>query len=248
VIGCSQLVSHRVLKVAGVPFNRLGGPTGELSAESPGAPWTVTLCRDRPRCEKCRSGVGGGAFVLRRPALLAAVAASAALLTGCGTRAGKEPQSVAATSPPSSAAIAASPSLTPRAIADRDAVAAYSGMLGAWVVAAKTSNPDEPQLRTYAQGRALKMLINVLYGRRMQKMVVLGEPGTAPRATDARPVDVPTTVVVTDCLDSTRWLEYRESGELWDDEPGGRHELQAVVVRTEAGWKVDVFVIRDVTC
>jgi hypothetical protein len=121
-------------------------------------------------------------------------------------------------------------------------------MLRIWVDAAKTANPETPALREYTQGDALKFLTNQLYGMQMQHMVALGEPGTSPTVIDARPLDVPNTVVVRDCLDSTNWLQYRASGGLWDDKQGTRQELKAIVRRGDAGWKVDAFVLRDVTC
>lgn len=181
---------------------------------------------------------------------ISAVVATAAL-TGCSRTA----ESTAAPTAPPTIASASTPAPTPppsttsaRATADREAVAAYAGMLRIWADAAKTANPETPALREYTQGDALKFLTNLLFGMQLERKVALGAPGTSPAAIDARPVDVPTTVVIRDCLDSTRWLEYQASGELWDDKPGERHELKAVVKKTDAGWKVDAFVIRDVTC
>jgi hypothetical protein len=167
------------------------------------------------------------------------------LLTGCGRTVGSPAVSSGGWSP---TAVPASPTPNPRSIADQEAVDAYVGMLHTWVEAAKTANPESVGLRQYAQGDALKDLVNRLYGMRAKHMVALGEPATSPSAIDARPVDVPTTVVVHDCLDDSTWLQYKESGELWDDKPGQRYEVEAIVVRTGTGWMVDGLVIRDVRC
>lgn len=175
------------------------------------------------------------------------VAAVLPLLTACGDE-GSGPTATlpSLVAPLPSASVSATESA--RTIADREAVAAYSGMIRTWVEAAKTSNAGSKELRKFAQGDALNRLASHLYAAKLERKIALGEPRTSPTAVDARPLDVPTTVVVRDCLDSTKWLEYKESGELWDDEPGDRLEYQAIVVKTKAGWKVDAIAIPGATC
>src|SRR5688572_14149332 len=95
--------------------------------------------------------------------------------------------------------VSASPSLSARATADLAAVEAYAGMMRAWVDAAKTADPESQSLRQYAQGEALKFLVNQLYGLKLQHKIALGEPGTSPTAIEARPADVPTAVLIRDC-------------------------------------------------
>src|SRR5262245_56580170 len=52
-----------------------------------------------------------------------------------------------------------SESVDRRAAATRDAIAAYTGMWMAMAKAAETSNPDDPELRRYAAGDALALLV-----------------------------------------------------------------------------------------
>ena len=44
---------------------------------------------------------------------------------------------------------------------------------------------------------------------------------------------------ILDCVDDTNWLEYKTSGERWDNKPGGKHRttatVKAVDVRQAAG-------------
>lgn len=175
--------------------------------------------------------------VVGKPPLIVAVTSlTAVLLAGCGggERAGSEPSPVSA-----GLSTPAGQSATPLELAERDAVAAYRGFVAAWVDAARVADPDAPALRQYARGPALAMVVNALFGNRMQHKVVLGEPVIDPKPVDAQPAGAPDRVTLSDCLDSTRWLEHKASGELWDDVPGGRRLAQVVVVRTDVGWQVE---------
>lgn len=182
-------------------------------------------------------------------ASLVGVMGMSLLLMACGQpEAGQSPVSVNASTPVPS--LSTSPSLNPRAVAERDALAAYTGMIHAWVEAVAVSDPDAPALRQFASGQALRRMVVILYLARDAGRVGRGQPVTRPVVTAASPIDVPTEVTVTDCLDDSNWLEYKAStGELWDDIPGGRHDVTAVVKRSDSGWKVDSFVPRPVgTC
>jgi hypothetical protein len=57
-------------------------------------------------------------------------------------------------------------------------------------------------------------------------------------------------VTITDCLDTTKFLVYKRSGELADDVPGGRRSAKATVTNLVAhGWKVTGFGVQAVnTC
>ncbi|GIJ49360.1 hypothetical protein Val02_62460 [Virgisporangium aliadipatigenens] len=170
---------------------------------------------------------------------LAAVLYTSVLLTACGRPSTDEsaapPVVPVLASPSASAPTAASP----RAIAERDAVVAYSKFVQAWVEAAKTSDPNAPGLAEFGQGQALRLIVGTLIDAQLDQRVVLGTLGSSPTAFDARPVDVPRDVVVSDCLDGTNWLSYRTTGELWDDEPGSRKLMKSIVRLTDRGWKVD---------
>jgi hypothetical protein len=133
--------------------------------------------------------------------------------------------------------------------AEAEALAAYRGMWGAFVEAAKTSNPDAPEIRRYAYSNALTLIVNALYVNRDQKEVILGELVLDPKVTAAEPAGDPTEVTITDCVNSEKWLEYRTSGGLVDDKPGGKHNTTATVTKTAEGWQVKAFILREAgTC
>lgn len=171
------------------------------------------------------------------------------LLTACvQSEAAQSPVSAHVSTPASS--LPPSPSLDPRTVAERDAIAAYEGMIHAWVEAAKVSDPDAPALRQFASGQALRRMVVLLYLARDAGKVGLGQPVSQPVVNVVSPIDAPTEVTLADCLDDSNWLQYKAStGELWDDIPGGRHDVTAVVKRSDSGWKVDSWVPRPVgTC
>jgi hypothetical protein len=124
-------------------------------------------------------------------------------------------------------------------------IAAYRGMWKAFVEAAKTSNPDSPELRTYAQGNALKAIISSLITDRERKSVSKGDVKLNPKVTALKPnAGAPATATITDCVDATQWLEYKVDGGLWDNEPGARHRTTATVKSSNGTWRVDSFTLR----
>jgi hypothetical protein len=129
--------------------------------------------------------------------------------------------------------------------AKQAALTAYRGMWTALVDASKTSDPDAPDLRKYAQGQALKLIVSGLYTNHTQGRVAKGHVVLHPQVTQATPAGDPTQVSVSDCVDATNWLDYKTSGELWNNEPGGKHQASAVVNRTEGSWRVDSFSLKD---
>jgi hypothetical protein len=141
----------------------------------------------------------------------------------------------------SSRASSASPSMAAKSAA----VSAYRGMWGAFVAAAKTSNPDAPDLRRYAEGDALRLIVSDLYTNRDQSKVTLGTVGLDPTATAAQPAAAPTSVTVADCVNDEKWLLYRKSGGLVDNVPGGRHRTTATVKLSGGVWRVDAFTLED---
>lgn len=171
------------------------------------------------------------------------------LIAACGQpRDAQAPVSVNATTPVPS--LAPSPSANPRAVAEREALAAYAGMIRAWVEAAAVADPDAPALRQFASGQALRRMVVNLVIARDEGRVSRGQPTNQPAVTGVSPLDVPTEVTLNDCLDDSNWLRYKaHTGEVWNDVPGGRHDVTIIVRRLEAGWTVDSFVPRTVgTC
>jgi hypothetical protein len=110
-------------------------------------------------------------------------------------------------------------------------------MWAAFADAAKTSDPDAPDIRKYASDNALKLIVGGLVMNRSQGKVVKGDVVLNPKAT----VVSPTEETILDCVDATRWLEYKTSGELWDNKPGGKHKTIATVKNVDGTWKVSSF-------
>jgi hypothetical protein len=188
---------------------------------------------------------GGKAGASRRRGWLAAVAAGIALtlaLAGCD---GSTPSGGNSTAPSLSA-----PPQSARGTADEQALAAYKGMWQAYAKAGLTANPDDPDLARYAAGKALKTLQKGLTGYRDKSQVLKGDLVTNPQASGASPDADPTSVTITDCLDTTNFLVYKGSGELANDTPGGRRSTKATVTNVGAdGWKVTSFGVQAVnTC
>jgi hypothetical protein len=121
-------------------------------------------------------------------------------------------------------------------------------MWSAYAKAGLTSNPDEPDLARYATDRALKTLKDGLSSNRSKGYVIKGEYGSSPQLAEVGPGAIPASVVVTDCLDGTKFLVYRTSGELVK-EPSGRRATRATVAKTGSDWKVTGFGVQAVgTC
>jgi hypothetical protein len=140
-------------------------------------------------------------------------------------------------------------SLTPAAAAERDALAAYRGMWDAWVEAGKTSNPDEPALRTHISGEALKLIVKALVTNQHNQHVSLGNVVLDPKVTEVKPPEAPTVATVKDCVNTENWLNYKASGGLVDNVPGGRRVMTATVSAADGAWKVSAFQLGRVgTC
>jgi hypothetical protein len=141
---------------------------------------------------------------------------------------------------PSASALASPPSA--RTAAERDASAAFTAMVAAWVKAGRTADTEEPDLGRHAQGLAYTSLVSRMLAAQSEGKVIRGEPKVEHHVTGASPPDNPSSVELAICLDDSDWLEYRSSnGKPWDDVPGGRHAMTAVVKRTGDIWKVDSF-------
>lgn len=144
-----------------------------------------------------------------------------------------------------SATVSPTPSLGPREAAERDALAAYRGMWDAFVEAGKVSDPDAPDLRKYASDHALSLIVGALHTNREQKEVILGELKIDPKVTELTPANAPTEAKIADCVNDEKWLEYKASGGLANDVPGGKHRTTATVKRGAEGWKVSAFILEE---
>lgn len=168
---------------------------------------------------------------------------TAVALTGCSS-----PRSDASTPQRSNRAPSPTPSLSARAEAEHDALAAYRGMWRAFVHAASSSNANDPLLTKYATGEALQTIQSALTKDRRQHQVAKGDVSTHPIVLSATPETRPSQITIRDCADDSHWLTYHENGGLVDDQPGGKHSVTAIV-ENRHGWKVTAFAAHEVgTC
>ncbi|GAB1644373.1 hypothetical protein [Krasilnikovia sp. MM14-A1259] len=175
-----------------------------------------------------------------RPVLVGLVAVSVLLSAGCGSGKSKNTP----TNPPPAPSSAA-PNRGPSTAAEQDALTAYRGMWSAFVEAAKTSDPEAPDVRKYASEQALKLISSSLYSDRSNRQVTQGELHIDPKVTALKPVGTPTEATIVDCVNDENWLKYQASGGLVNDVPGGKHHTTATVKRTHDGWKVSSFILRE---
>lgn len=178
--------------------------------------------------------------MLRRSATVVTVAVMAVTVSACT----KDNPVATPLVPPSSGVASATPPSNEELV-----LRAYRGMWDAYVEAGKTSDPDAPDLRRYASDNALKLIVSALVTNREAKKIILGDLKIDPKVTAVKEGDNPPTATVADCVDSTKWLVHKTSGELWDNEPGAKHRATATVTLSADGWKVSQFTLeRGGTC
>ena len=175
-----------------------------------------------------------------RPVLIGFVTAFTLFSAGCTSD--KTPDA-SASSP--SAPTPATSSLGPSEVAEREALIAYRGMWSTFVEAAKTSDPEAPDLPKYASDQALRLIVSSLYTDRDRRQVSKGELRIDPKVTATKPTAAPTEATISDCVNDETWLKYKASGGLVNDVPGGRHRTTATVRLTPDGWKVASFILKE---
>lgn len=179
----------------------------------------------------CRGAVGTSGA--RRPAKwLGAVVVLGGLLAGCGSGA----PSSASHHPSTTVRSTVTPN--PSQQAEAAALAAYRAMWADMVIAARTSDYQSPILAEHASGNALALLIHGLAVNRQEGIVSRGQPTMDPQVLSMSPAAGPTQVDIVDCFDDAHWLNYKVSGGLQNNVPGGRHHTTATVVDTAGVWKV----------
>lgn len=126
-------------------------------------------------------------------------------------------------------------------------MATYQGMWADYATAATTSDWQSPKLGQYATGTALSTISRGLYADHYNGLVSRGAPVLHPSVASVDPPNNPTKVMITDCGDSTHWLQYRaDNGQLADSTPGGRRLINATVQKQADGsWKVTDFGVHD---
>lgn len=179
--------------------------------------------------------------VRRRAAGTALIALTVLTLTACTD----PPPTTTPSGAPSLAAPPTQSPRTPSADPKTAALDAYSGMWKAYAKAGLTANPDEPDLAAHTADPALKMLRDALAEYRDKKQVFKGGYGSRPTVVETSPKEKPVAAVIADCLDTTKFLVYKTTGELADEEPGGRRSIGATVRLIDGTWKVVSFGARE---
>lgn len=198
--------------------------------------------------------MGGGALIdhsRRAAGLVTGLAVAVVALVACsaGTVTARVSGTRQPLTPPQTPASTASVPAVDKA--KQEALAAYRGMWADFAAAGTTSDWRSPTLGQYATGVALTNLSRGLYADHYNGLVTKGEPILHPGVFSVDPPQDPTTVVITDCGDSTHWLKYRaDNGQLADDKPGGRSQINAIVQRQSDGsWKVSDYGVHEIgTC
>lgn len=133
----------------------------------------------------------------------------------------------------------------PAADAKTAAVASYLAMWRDFAVAGHTSDWKSPRLAAHATGDALLQMSRGLYADHYNGLITKGYPVDHPTVSKATPADAPTTVLISDCGDSSHWLQYvAKTGKLAPGEMGGRRSITAEVKQLANGtWKVDRFAV-----
>lgn len=184
----------------------------------------------------------------RRAAAVLALSVGLVAAAACGSGTASSSSS-GTTQPavPTSAAVSTS-AASPAEEAKRQAVTAYLGMWDAFVAASATSDWQSPQLGRYATGLALSTLSRGLYADHYNGLVSRGAPTHDVHVSSVDPPSNPTTVIVSDCSDSTNALKYgADNGQPADDGPGGRRLINATVEKQSDGsWKVSDFGVQPV--
>ncbi len=194
---------------------------------------------------------GGRLMVLvGRWARRLAMVALALAATSCTPKPAPSPS--ASTPPVSLRSPSPSPAPTdPRVAAVQDAVAAYRGMWQAYETVAQNPDPQQSDLARYATGDALRTMTNGLQSLKNQGLEGTGSVTHSPRVTEVSPVNSPTQVSISDCMDTSASHIVRASpGPAYSDSPGGRRLCLATVQRQGDGaWRVTGFGVRAVgTC
>ena len=128
----------------------------------------------------------------------------------------------------------------PGAAGDPQALArtAYLDMWQAYVVAARTADYQAPTLDHYAAGGALSTLTQGLYQEHRDGDVTLGQPVLHPAVTLVKGSGGNVTQAdVTDCADSSHWLNYHDGKPIADQDARSRHII-ARLQPFNGTWKV----------
>ncbi len=120
---------------------------------------------------------------------------------------------------------------------------AYRDMWADLVTAARTSDYQSPLLSQHASGNALTIFVQGLARDQLAGIVTKGQPVLDPRVTSLTPSVDPTHATIADCFDDSRWVEYKVTGGLAKNAPGGRRATTADLVMKDGVWEVTQIII-----
>jgi hypothetical protein len=147
--------------------------------------------------------------------------------------------------PQSSSQVKTTARPSPTKVAETEAIASYLGMWQGFATAGHTSDWKSPLLGRDATGDALLQMSRGLYADHLNGYITKGAPVDHPTVKSATPTSSPTTVLISDCGDSSHWLKYvAKTGRLATPAPGGRQAITAEAKRQSDGtWKIDQFAV-----
>jgi hypothetical protein len=157
----------------------------------------------------------------------------AAGIAGCAS-------GTASSQPPARTGPASAAPGSPAQPGDPQALArvAYLGMWRAYVAAARTADYQALSLDHYAAGGGLSVLAHGLYEEHQQGDVTLGQPVFAPAVTVVKASGGQASQAdVTDCADSSHWLNYHD-GKLIPGQALGHRRIIAQLQPFDGTWKV----------
>lgn len=172
-------------------------------------------------------------------------------VAGCSSSPTAAPNTGPASTPSAASTPATTVSASPVDTAKDQAKAAYLAMWQDVSTAALTSDWQSPRLADHAAGDALSVISKAMYADHYNGLVTKGAPKNNPSVSSVDPPEAPTTVMISDCGDSTNWLKYKaDTGQLADSTPGGRRSITAEVKHQPDGsWKVTRFAVEGLgTC
>jgi hypothetical protein len=137
------------------------------------------------------------------------------------------------------------PAASERAAAERAALGAYRGMQEAVTRALANPRRAHPELKKYAQDKALSGIYQTLYFYEKNGIVGRGQPRIAPKVTSVNLDRQPRTATVVDCFDATNWTPVNEATGESVSAPGQNERYPVTAVARELGGRWYVFQSTD---
>lgn len=129
--------------------------------------------------------------------------------------------------------------------AEDQALAAYRAMWRDLAAVSASLDPNTSRLHDHATRGALELMKYGLKKAKKEEVVVKGVVHVNPEVVEASTKEVK----LRDCVDGTKWLQYKLNGELKNDVPGSHFKVDARVLRNGVVWKVSyLYVHEDGTC